>query len=290
MVLEEAREHVLLGLFRAGKFSGDTSVVHDVEPVRKRQHFRQFGRDHDHGGTGLHQPLHELVDLELGADVDADTRLVEQEDGQIAGQRAAEHHFLAVAAGQRARGALDVRRPELQPLHDGRDRCALGTLAQHAETGEGWQVEHGHRGVLADRARQREPFRDPVGGEIGDTALQAAAWSREFVRSAVDAYGAAVDLFETVDRADQLRLAAADEARDAGDLTGPGVEVHVANAAVGEREVLDVDQDLARFVWDRWKQQVDLATGHQFDQFAVGRRGGIKGPDVAAVAQHGYAV
>ncbi len=68
------------------------------------------------------------------------------------------------------------------------------------------------------------------------------------------------------------------------------MEVHVANAAVDQREVFDVDQDLARLVLDRWKEQVDLATGHQFDQFAVGRCGGIEGANVTAVAQHGDAV
>src|SRR5216683_3228057 len=123
-----------------------------------------------------------------------------------------------------------------------------------------------------------------------DNALQTSAWGRVLVGRTVNAHDAAGDRLEPIDRADQLRLAAADKACDAGDLAGPGVEVHVANAAVDQREVLDVDQNLARLVLDRWKEQVDLATGHQFDQFAVGRCGGIEGADVAAVAQHGYAV
>ena len=177
-----------------------------------------------------------------------------------------------------------------QLLHDGRDRRAFRALAQHAEAGKGRKVEHGHRGVLADGTRQREPFRDPVGGKISDTVLQAAARGREFVRSAVDAHDAAGDRLESIDRADQFRFAAADEARDTGDLARPGVEVHVAEAAVGQREVLDIDQDLARLVRDRRKQQVDLAAGHQFDQFAVGRCGGIERPDVASVAQYGDAI
>ena len=81
MFLEEACEHVLFGLLGALELGGDASVVHDIEQVREREHLRQFGLDDDHRSTSFHQPFHEFVNLELCADVDADARFVEQEDG-----------------------------------------------------------------------------------------------------------------------------------------------------------------------------------------------------------------
>ena len=46
------------------------------------------------------QPVHQVVDLDLGADVDAARGLVEDEDARVAGQPLAEHHLLLIAAAQ----------------------------------------------------------------------------------------------------------------------------------------------------------------------------------------------
>ena len=50
------------------------------------------------------EAIDQLVDFELGADVDAARRLVEQQHLRLGQQRLAEHDLLLVAAGQRAAG------------------------------------------------------------------------------------------------------------------------------------------------------------------------------------------
>ncbi len=72
--------------------------------------------------AGRHQGLHQFVDLDLGADIDADGRLVEQEHRNVAGQSARQQDLLPVAAGKLGDRALDLGRAQLQfvddPLHD----------------------------------------------------------------------------------------------------------------------------------------------------------------------------
>ena len=60
-------------------------AVHDVDPVGEVQHLGQLGRDQHHRSTLLGEILDQAIDLDLGADVDADRRLVEQEDPDRAG-------------------------------------------------------------------------------------------------------------------------------------------------------------------------------------------------------------
>ena len=48
----------------------------------------------------LGQPVHQVVDLDFGADVDAARRLVEDEDARVAGEPLAEDDLLLVAAAQ----------------------------------------------------------------------------------------------------------------------------------------------------------------------------------------------
>ena len=68
--------------------------------------------------SGRRQPVDELVDLELRADVDAARRLVEQQDLRLRQQRLAEHDLLLVAAGKRADRLLEARRLDAQFLDD----------------------------------------------------------------------------------------------------------------------------------------------------------------------------
>ncbi len=58
----------------------------------------------------------EVVDLELGRDVDAPGRLVQQDHARLGQQGAAQEHFLLVAAGEAADRHLGPRRPDAQGL------------------------------------------------------------------------------------------------------------------------------------------------------------------------------
>ncbi len=79
--------------------------MHDRDAVGKRQRLDLVVGDVDHGRAELHVQLLQL-DAELGAElgVEVGERLVEQEDVDVADQRAADGDALALAAGELATG------------------------------------------------------------------------------------------------------------------------------------------------------------------------------------------
>ena len=70
------------------------------DPVAHRQHLGEVGGDQDDGDAGAGELADELMDIGLGADVDASRRLVEDQDRWLDVEPLGEHHLLLVAAGQ----------------------------------------------------------------------------------------------------------------------------------------------------------------------------------------------
>ena len=106
----------------AGDLAGDAALAHRDDPVRDRENFRQFGRDDDDGDAGLRHLDQEIVDLDLGADVDAARRLVDDQDFRPQREPARQHDLLLIAAGEVAdrlvgarhadrAAACEIRRP-----------------------------------------------------------------------------------------------------------------------------------------------------------------------------------
>ena len=64
--------------------------------------FGQLRRHHDDGGAlDVGEVGEKLIDLPLGADIDAARRLIEQQDGAAGVEAAGDHAFLLIAAGER---------------------------------------------------------------------------------------------------------------------------------------------------------------------------------------------
>src|SRR3712207_8089502 len=85
-----------------------TLSLHDALPI-------YLGRDHEDRHTLGRQVGDELVDLGLGADVDAARRLVQDQDARVEHQAAREQRLLLVAAAQVADRLVQGRR--LDPQH-----------------------------------------------------------------------------------------------------------------------------------------------------------------------------
>ena len=90
------------------------------------QHLGQLGRDHDDRLALVGERVQQLVDLALGADVDAARRLVEEQDVAIAQQPFGDHDLLLVAAREQAHLLLDRRRLDVQPPDEALGRGARG--------------------------------------------------------------------------------------------------------------------------------------------------------------------
>ena len=75
-----ARRHDrLLGRARGRQLAAHAALAHDEDPIGEREHFRQIARHDEAGHAARRVGANEVVDLELGADVDAFRRLVEQQ-------------------------------------------------------------------------------------------------------------------------------------------------------------------------------------------------------------------
>ena len=78
----------------------DAPAAHHENAIAHPEQFGQLGGNHDDAGAGFRQAVHQVVDLDLGANVDAARGFVEDEDARIAGKPLAEHDFLLIAAAQ----------------------------------------------------------------------------------------------------------------------------------------------------------------------------------------------
>ncbi len=76
----------------------DAARAHDGDAVADQHQFAQVAR-HDDEALALARLFGQhLINIKLGADIDAARGLVEQHHGAVAVQPAGDHHFLLVAA------------------------------------------------------------------------------------------------------------------------------------------------------------------------------------------------
>src|SRR6478609_6324056 len=86
----------------------DPAVLHDEHPVADPEHLLELGGDEHDGQPVVGELADEVLHLDLGADVDAARRLVEDQHARRQRQQPGEEHLLLVAAGERARRAVEV--------------------------------------------------------------------------------------------------------------------------------------------------------------------------------------
>ena len=91
-----------------GDLGRDPALVEDDDPVGHREDLGQVARDEDDPEAGRGQLGDDPVDLDLGADVDAAGRLVEDEQPRLGRQPLGQDDLLLVAARQRADHLLDA--------------------------------------------------------------------------------------------------------------------------------------------------------------------------------------
>ena len=82
------------------KDTGHPTLAHDQDTVGHTEKLRHLGGYHDDGVALLGKLTHDLVDLVLGADVNAAGRLVKDQDVCLREQPTADEYLLLVAAGQ----------------------------------------------------------------------------------------------------------------------------------------------------------------------------------------------
>ena len=164
------------------------------------------------GGDGAH----ELVDLLLGADVEAAGRVVEDEHPRLGVQPLGQHHLLLVAAGEVEAEGMDAGGADVQALDPARRQPALLAGVDEAVAGEAAEV--GERDVGGDRQEQHQALDPALARDVADAGVDRLGRGGEAHLAAADDERAAVVRREAGEGAGQLLAARADDAGDAEDL------------------------------------------------------------------------
>ena len=176
-VAGRGEHHPLLGRVGAGDLGRDAALVQDEDPVRHREDLGQVARDEDDPEAGRGELGDDPVDLDLGADVDAAGRLVEDEQARLGGQPLGQDDLLLVAARQRADHLLDAGHLDVELLGVVvRDRPLRGRVDQEPRK-EPRQDRQGH--VLGDREVEDEALLVAVLGQVGDARVHRRRRARE---------------------------------------------------------------------------------------------------------------
>ena len=97
---------VMLG---ADKFALDGAVIKHEHAVAAADQLVIVGRVEQDRRAVVGELAQQLIELLLGADIDAARRVVEQDDARLAHQPFGDHHLLLVAARQRADRDVESR-------------------------------------------------------------------------------------------------------------------------------------------------------------------------------------
>ena len=149
---------------------GDRAVAHDQDGVAEADRLLQRvgGQDHRHavGRDGAH----EVVDLLLGAHVEAAGRVVEDQDARARVQPLGQHDLLLVAAREVEAERVDDGRADVQALDPlarrGRAPCEPSIRPKRCEL-----VEAGERDVGGDREEEHEALGAPLARDVADAAV-----------------------------------------------------------------------------------------------------------------------
>ena len=99
-------------------FAGDPPFVNHQQAIGQRRHFFELGRDQQDRAAGVAQRDELAVDELDRADIDAARRLRHEQQLRLQLELAADDQLLLIAARQRARRQLRIRRTHIEALDD----------------------------------------------------------------------------------------------------------------------------------------------------------------------------
>ena len=201
---------------RARDLGRHPALVEDEDPVGHRDDLGQVARDEDDPEAGRGQLGDDPVDLDLGPDVDAAGRLVEDQQPRLRGQPLGQDDLLLVAARQGADHLLDAGHLHVELLGvvvgDGPLRRAVDQEPREEPR------QDRQRHVLGDREVQHQAFLVAVLGQVGDAGGHRGGRAGEGDPLPVQRHRAGVRLVDPEQDPGDLRAAGADEPGEAEDL------------------------------------------------------------------------
>ena len=257
--------------------------MHHQDAIAHPEQLRQLRRNHDDPGPARGQPVHQVVDLDLRADIDPARRLVEDEHPAGAGQPFPEHDLLLVAAAQQP-DRLGGRRLHAELVADRRRHVGLASPRQHAERCQPPAVRQ--RDVARDGQAGDEPLGLAILREQADPARDRVGRVPETHFPAVDQQPSLVEPIGAGDHAGELRPPGTQQAGNAEHLTGMQREADVRQHAANV-EPFDAQQLGAALGPHLRKVLGEIPVRHQPHELRHGDLVDRSGRDMPPVAHHG---
>src|SRR5271165_3386294 len=140
-----------------GDLSDQSKAVHNQDAVGERDHFRHVAGDEKNGGALAGDVADELMQVGLGLDVDADRRLVDDEDLGLSRQPFGDRDLLLVSAGEIADDLSERRRADVEALDEGGDGARLAARTDEPEE-IGEAPPDGDGDIAGDRMHEDQPL------------------------------------------------------------------------------------------------------------------------------------
>src|SRR5271165_4950862 len=161
--------------FVAGELRDDRAIAKNIDAAAVLQLFR-FRRVPDKGPPRRGLGADQIIDLELGAVVDAAHRVVHQDDARVGGERPGEQRLLLVAAGERQDRIIDVGREDVDAPPPKVGEVLLTPLRNEQAGAQG--LERADADVVGDRPLRKDAVGYPVAGHQRDRPLDPFARAR----------------------------------------------------------------------------------------------------------------
>ena len=164
----------------------DPAVAHDEQPVGHAEHLRHFRGDQQHRHAAVGKVADHPVDFDLGGDVDAARRLVEDEKLDVLDQQPLrQHDLLLVAAGKLAHRLRRIGKPDRQFADLVADQLPASRSVDDAVRRVAGKARQPR--IVDDAGVERQPVALAVLGQHGDVGahcLRRRARNRRRRRSA----------------------------------------------------------------------------------------------------------
>src|SRR3954466_207617 len=266
----ECHHGVLRGLVGV-EFAGDPALGHHQHPVAHAEHLGQIAGDHEDGGTGRGEFVDELVDLDLGADVDPARGFVEDQHLGVGEQPFADDDLLLVAAGERPDVLVQACHPHPELFGDPRGGRPLPLEVDEPRARGG---PHGHQAqVLLDRLVEHQTLALGILGDQTDPGRHGGAHVMSLERRPGDLDGPLVVRVRAEHGTHHLGTARSDQPGDADDLSGVHLEADVEEEAVAG-EPLDLQKGRSGVAALARVLLLDRPPHHQAYELVLGRGGG----------------
>ena len=147
----------------------DLAVAHNENGVAESDRLLQSVRGQNDREALAGQAADELVNLLLGADVEASGWVIENENSGLGVQPFREDDLLLIAAGKVEAQGVDVRRADFEPGDPVRRNASLLPRVDQTEAREAGEV--GQSDVGRNRQEENEPLDAPFARDVADAEI-----------------------------------------------------------------------------------------------------------------------